>query len=262
MKPTETFKQLISTSYAFKENIFDFSSDWNLVQTLYSKNYIGQVYDECRIPKRIHQIWLGSKLPLEYKRYTETWKTFHPNWEYRLWTLDDLKDVEISKQDIFDRATSWAMKSDILRYEILRQYGGLYIDTDFECLHPFDNLTYLEFFTGISYDTKMELYNGLIACVPHHPVIEKCVTLLNRVYDGVKGSIILDVSGAYHFTRVFTGEVNLNTERVVVFPTQFFYPFPNNIRKDEKIDRYLYVKDYSYAIHHWAVSWSNKNRRK
>jgi mannosyltransferase OCH1-like enzyme len=31
-------------------------------------------------------------------------------------------------------------KTDILRFEILYQFGGLHKDTDFECLKPIDDL--------------------------------------------------------------------------------------------------------------------------
>ena len=34
----------------------------------------------------------------------------------------------------FSQASNWGMKSDIFRYEILMKYGGVYIDTDYECL--------------------------------------------------------------------------------------------------------------------------------
>ena len=29
-------------------------------------------------------------------------------------------------------------KSDIFRYEILYRFGGVYVDTDFECIKPFE----------------------------------------------------------------------------------------------------------------------------
>ena len=34
----------------------------------------------------------------------------------------------------FLSAHNYGMKSDILRYEILHTYGGVYIDTDYECV--------------------------------------------------------------------------------------------------------------------------------
>lgn len=43
-------------------------------------------------------------------------------------------------QKAFDAAKNYGEKSDILRYEILFVYGGVYADVDVECLQPFDAL--------------------------------------------------------------------------------------------------------------------------
>lgn len=56
-----------------------------------------------------------------------------------------LKNVEALKC-----AKNYGEKSDILRYEILCQFGGIYVDCDFECLKSFDGLLMCRFFTGFS----------------------------------------------------------------------------------------------------------------
>ena len=52
--------------------------------------------------------------------------------------------------------------------------------------------------------------------------------------------------------------VNEDSNKVVAFPTDYFYPLPNKFVGD---DPYIYVTEKTYAIHHWAVSWSNKRRK-
>ena len=42
----------------------------------------------------------------------------------------------------FSLAKNLGMKSDILRYEILMKYGGIYVDTDYECLKNIGRLNY------------------------------------------------------------------------------------------------------------------------
>lgn len=66
------------------------------------------------------------------------WKLLHPDWEHRLWNFHNLP--EIQNQDLFDAATSYATKTDILRYELMHRYGGVYADFDVEPLKPFDPL--------------------------------------------------------------------------------------------------------------------------
>jgi len=248
----EPFDILITRSYAHSQEEQDNSPDWAKLRALYKKNYI-QGASHQRIPKKIHQIWLGSELPEKYKRLTDTWRQFHPEWEYRLWTDKDVDSITLEKRNIFNACNNNGMKSDILRYEILRQQGGIYIDTDFECLKPFDDLIYLDFFTGIAYDSNVILYNGLIATVPHHPVIEMCASSLNTSYRGNDAMGIIEATGPYYFTRCFLSSVTKDTDGVVAFPMGFFYPLPNNITWDVDIKDYLCT--YSYAIHHWGVSW-------
>jgi mannosyltransferase OCH1-like enzyme len=241
-----TFTEMISKSYDFNELEYYSSKAWRTVRELYILN---QKKDEQKIPRKIHQIWLGSAFPDRYK------SKFHPTWEYKLWTDTDINSLEIRSRKVFDSAKSPAMRSDMLRYEILLQQGGLYVDTDFECLQPFDDLMYLDLFTGISYDGVLQLYNGLIASIPNHPIIEDC-TKINSVYTGFTGSKIIESTGAYHFTRCFLRNA---TSRTIAFPMDYFYPYPNNMRG--RGDPYSYITENSYAIHHWAVSWSKANKR-
>lgn len=244
-----TFTDMIAKSYAFNKEIYYTSPDWSKVKELFIMN---QPDKKIHIPKKIHQIWLGNTIPTPYYKYMDSWAKYHPDWEYRLWTDNNIKDIDITSREVFEQAKNPAMRSDILRYEILKKYGGLYVDTDFECLKPFDDLLYLNFFTGISYDSSLQLYNGLIASIPGHPILEDCVKV-NEVYLGNKGSRIISITGAYHFTRCFLRNV---ISRTVAFPMEYFYPYPNNIR--DIGDPYSFVTENTYAIHHWAISWIKK----
>jgi mannosyltransferase OCH1-like enzyme len=254
-----TFDELISKSYGYSKKVVDASSSWVTARELFEKNYVQFEGTEQKIPKIIHQIWLGGDLPKEYQKYADTWKRLHPDWQYILWKDEDVKKLKITKKEVY-KSPSVALRSDILRYEILKKFGGLYVDTDFECLKPFDDLLNLNFFTGVSYDTSFVLYNGLIASVPEHNILNTVITnIVDVPYMQNKGSIILHLTGAYLFTRCF--DAVPNKEGVVAFPMDFFYPYPNNVRREEG-NPYKYIQPCSYAIHHWAVSWLNKKRRK
>jgi len=250
-----SFEEQVKKSYAYNAQSFQSSRAWQTVRTLYYRNY-DRNNTECKIPKIIHQIWLGSPVPNMYKKFMVSWQKFHPTWEYKLWTDVDVDILSSKAKEIYKTSVNYGMKSDILRYTILQKYGGLYIDTDFECLKPFDDLMGLDFFIGVSYDGELVLYNGLIASIPNHPIINK-VLEFPITYSGSKGSKILDATGAYHFTRCFNSIVK-DTDNIIAFPTDFFYPFPNNIRNVECA--YDYIKPHSYALHHWGVSWTKKRR--
>jgi inositol phosphorylceramide mannosyltransferase catalytic subunit len=88
------------------------------------------------IPKIIHQIWIGdqSKRPTEMM---QTWQDMNPDWEYMLWTDDNLP--EISNRIQFDAMKELAGKADILRYELLKNYGGFFMDADSICTKTLDD---------------------------------------------------------------------------------------------------------------------------
>jgi len=131
------------------------------------------------IPKIIHHIWLGGCLPERFQAYRDTWRTFHPGWEMILWGDEDIENFGLVNKDQYDKASNYGEKSDIARYEILLRYGGLYVDTDFECLASFDPFHIVcGFFAGISNTATIEINNGLIGSVPNHPILLEIVEKL------------------------------------------------------------------------------------
>ena len=67
-------------------------------------------------------------------------------------------------------------RSDIVRYEILHAFGGLYIDTDFECLKSFDILHHCyTFYIGTLSSHNVGIGNGIIGSVAGHPLLRWCI---------------------------------------------------------------------------------------
>jgi hypothetical protein len=151
------------------------------------------------IPKIIHQIWLGSARPSSprYEAWFASWTTYHPSWTVRWWHDADVVALKQSgafrNSRAFAAAENYGEKSDILRYEILLKYGGVYVDTDMECLASFESLHggssggssggsrngnedgRVSFYTGYSNTATVELNNGIFGSVPGHPILEKLV---------------------------------------------------------------------------------------
>jgi mannosyltransferase OCH1-like enzyme len=243
----------------FGNDIADDSAEWQILESLYINYFLA--YKEPKvdlIPKKIHQIWVGSPLPDKFKKYTDSWQRMNPEWEYRLWTDKDVDDINIEKRECFDVAKNFGMKSDILRYEILSQQGGVYADTDFECLKPFDFLCYLNFFASSAYTEYPYIYNSLIACTPFHPIIELCKKDISVFYSGNSSKVIMKETGPYYFTKCFYSGVKNHSDKVVAFPVEYFFPLHHRDREIK--DPYSCVTENSVAIHHWAVSWINKKR--
>jgi len=255
---SESFNTLIRDSYDYNQERQVNSPAWKVLRELYEKNYTQSTDIDQRIPKKIHQIWLGSPFPDKYKAWAESWQKFNPDWEYKLWTDANVNEVQLPDRVLFNSIRSMGQKSDYMRYHILNEFGGLYIDTDFECLKSFDPLSYLDFYTGIGFPGEVELYIGLIACSPNHSIIKNIVDTVTVVQRETHWRRLFEHTGSFFFTRKFLENVTKDTERVVAFPPGFFYPYPNNFRN--KKAPYSYIKPCSFAIHHWEVSWLTKKR--
>jgi mannosyltransferase OCH1-like enzyme len=256
------FTSLIKKSYAFDPIMYIKDSRWRLLEELFVENFDNVTWkkDYNTLPKKIHQIWLGSPIPKKYKEWGESWKKLNPEWEYRLWTDEDVYELELPNMELYNSLSNYGAKSDILRYNILNKFGGVYIDTDYECLKSFDSLTYLSFFTGIGYPAAVELYVGLIGSVPGHPIIKQVADEVNAISKDIVVTEILNATSSYFFTREFFKVIQQYEQGVVAFPTQYMYPFPNDrdhhLRKGKD-----FILDCSYAIHYWEVSWGIENGR-
>ena len=217
-----------------------------------------------RIPKLIHMIWLGSKLPKRFVVFMESWKQHHPDWTFKLWTDEDIGSFPFETGDAIHKVENYGQKSDIFRYEILNRFGGLYIDTDFFCLKPHDILHHTcDFYTGMG---PQIVYNGNIGAAPNHPIIQTCLRVLSKInidkcHNGANS--ILHATGPKFFTNVILDQLKKDPNGCIVYPTSYFYSFPIKMRRHywkhcnmSVVKRF--AKEESFATHVWALSWTPK----
>jgi inositol phosphorylceramide mannosyltransferase catalytic subunit len=235
---------------------------WISLKSLYDNYQNGaSIEDQYTIPKKIHLIWLGSPLPQRCRNMISSWEKFHPTWTIKVWTDVDAASFPFINRIAFDRAQNYGEKSDIWRYEILYQHGGLYIDTDFECLQPFDELhRSCEFYTGVGQTLNPDVWIGIIGSVPGHPILKATIDQIKIGPGDNNFERIMNDTGTYLFTKMFL-EIALNCPigTVVPFPLTFFYPFPGGERhrRDQSNIKEEFVKPESMAIHYFATSWQN-----
>jgi hypothetical protein len=212
-----------------------------------------------RIPQRIHQIWLGSRLPEKYREWTDSWRRVNKGWQYRLWDEEAILRFGLKNEDAFRRSLSLGTKSDIARYEILEREGGVYADTDFECLLPLNDLALrCTFFAGTIFDDAPQINNGLMGCVPGHPLLRHLIGQLSVPIRTKDTGIVLESSGPVFLTRNFFANLATTGARDVIFPTTFFYPFPNFVKKEFVAYEQMraYAREWSIAVHYWETSWA------
>lgn len=253
---------------------------FSFFEKMYEQNKLKLLPDSepYRIPRVFHHIWIGGKpFPEKYKKWQKTWQSV-PGWEYKLWTDREVRDFPMVNRDLFEAAANIGIKADILRMEILYKEGGVYIDTDFECLQPemFDilNKNY-DFYSGLTpLDGKAILIaNGLIGAISGHPILKGYIENLRKAKT-MKGCTGIVMKGPGFLTRMVLEYANTSCKDILLPPT-FFYPLaiypPKPIgllslkqgslahlmdsEEGREEIKYIVNKPESLAIHWWEGSW-------
>ena len=178
------------------------------------------------IPKIIHQLWIGRKpSPITLMN---TWKDKHPDFEYIFWNEAEIKkrDFVFKCQDKIDDIEEINGKADIIRWEILYKYGGVFLDADSICIEPIDNeLMNKKCFAGWEQE---EVRPGLIATgtmgfPKRHPLVKGAIKwILNNEVSQKKTNMMAWKSvGPGLLTRMYnTGEFS----DLHIFPSYTFLP--------------------------------------
>lgn len=106
------------------------------------------------IPKIIHYCWFGKGLmPKSQKDCIKSWKKVMPDYKIMRWDETNFNVEKYSAAKYAHKVKKYALVSDICRYNVLYEYGGIYLDTDVKVFKPFDDYLDVDFFSAI------ELYN-------------------------------------------------------------------------------------------------------
>ena len=193
-------------------------------------------------------------MPEHLTAYGETWEAHHPGWESILWTEDNLP--RLRNQRVFDAANRIAprsvgqLRADVARYEILLEHGGVYVDTDMECLRPIDTLLEgVECFAGWEAQ-GIWVNNAVLGAAPGHPFMAALVDGLEHNVVAHRGSRPNVLSGPQYLTPVY----RQHADEVVVYPKDYFYPYLWS-----ELDRQHEEFPNSWAVHHWG-NRRNRNR--
>ena len=179
------------------------------------------------IPKIIHQIWVGdqSKRPDDM---IETWREMNPDWKHMLWTDDNLP--KLINQAQFDAFEQLPGKADILRYQLLQEHGGFFIDADSICVKPLDDFLidndsfccweneYLHQTTGL-------MCNGYLAACKNNELmkhINKRIGMIPpEVLENAPNLTAWKITGP----ALLTDTVKVNKyNKIRIYPSHYFLP--------------------------------------
>ena len=194
----------------------------------YERNINLEPAELNKIPRIIHHIWL-KKTPLteQTKYFIQTCKKNNPNYEFKLWTIDDLDAIPSFTSNSKDSET-------LLSYEILKQYGGIYLGNEVECFAPFDKLlSRYSIFAGIaSQDYNFKFPATILASSTRNKIISKTIENIQK-----NNSKKQDYQKMLFDNLI---EAIPSTKDLMIFPAGYFYPtYKKNIILEPMEDKYL-----------------------
>ena len=211
------------------------------------KDYIENNSNEERIPKIIHQIWVGDNP--RPKEWMDSWKEKNPDLKYMFWDEKNIKKEGLVNQHIYDDYLNIKYKSgrmyhgmaDVARVEILNKYGGIYIDADTECTNPLDEgLLNTDFFGVYEEDGNNKSINkrlvstGVIGSIPNHPILKEYI---KRIGNAIVDEHAWTRTGPKLFTDI------LENRDVKLLQAHSFYPIT--------IDNRPNAPCKNYGKHYW-----------
>jgi len=217
------------------------------------------------IPPVIHLIWLGSTPPSRVDLVIESWKRHHPSWKIKLWTDKDIENFSWTcprSKNFYEKSGNWAEKSDILRFEILYQFGGIYSDTDVICLKSFEDLisSKITFFAGLE-SNKVKRFgrplvgSAIIGAKKNSAIVKDCIDFSQTLEEAPTIRQYIR-SGPGPITKAsYKALKNINNENIIIFPCSYFYPMHWEARLSSAEDIIEYIRPESFAIHLWEGSW-------
>lgn len=186
-------------------------------------------------------------MPPHLAAHLQRWRDLHPGWGFTLWTPETTPFLG-EHQDLFDhpetyspKSNPWQWRSDLARYRILHDLGGVYVDCDLEPLHPIDPL--IEGAESvIAREDDRFINNAFIGSAPGS-------RFLTEVLRGLRSSVISQPRsrvnrqiGAHYLTRI----ARRHPELRVLGPDLIY---PEHWSDLEALDSPPPVT--AYTRHHW-----------
>lgn len=212
-----------------------------------------------QIPQIIHYCWFGpNELPETERKCIESWKTHLPNYQIMLWNEKnfDINSVHYVKQAY--ELKKYAFVSDYVRFKVLYEYGGIYLDTDQEILKNLDK--YLQDDIVLGFENRTMIAMGLIGAVAGHTFIRDVMEYY-QTHNFVEGGVLDTTTIVQIVTKILVdrGFSQENRDQIIdgihLYERDYFYP---KLLDEGKFA----ITDRTVAIHHGSASWLTVREKK
>lgn len=204
------------------------------------------------IPKKIHYCWFGPKpYPKLVKNCIKSWQERLPDYELCFWNETN-SPIEKSFVRQAYSAGKYAFMSDYVRFWVLYNHGGIYLDTDMFVIKPFDDLLDNKVFVGWETNDKEKVNCAIIASIPKHSFIRDVLAYYEEL------SFSKDLIPSLVVPSILTTLYHKypNKQEIAIFPYSYFYPLPYE-QKENSSNFLNYVTPETYSVHLWNISWGS-----
>lgn len=176
------------------------------------------------IPKQLHFIWIGdqSKMPV---RCIDTWMSRNRDYKVNIWDNNSVQRTNWKNyRQLHDMLIKkdYAGAADVMRYEILYEHGGIYIDADTQCIKPLEDWL-LDCQAFACWEQEI-IRNNLIAntvmgSVPGSEAMKMCIEEV-ATKDCTENKLAWMITGPMLVTDVFFKR----QANMTIYPSHFFMP--------------------------------------
>ncbi|KRN31272.1 epso [Weissella halotolerans DSM 20190] len=193
-------------------------------------------------------------MPDSVKACIASWEKFCPDFEIKQWNEDNFDvNARAYTKEAYN-AGKYAFVTDVARLAIIKNEGGVYLDTDVELIKPLDNLLAYSAFMGM--ETKGRVNTGLgFGAVKEHPFIIKNLAAYDNRHFLLPNGKFDETSCVTITTNLLNTQVNLSDQTtrmddMIIFEPAVFCPY--DLMRDT-----LKITDKTVAIHHYDASWKD-----
>ena len=213
------------------------------------------------IPKIIHCCWFGSKpIPEKESNCIKSWKKFLPDYEIRIWNEKNfnLNDCLFVQQAY--EAKKYAFVSDYVRVKVLEEFGGLYLDTDFEILGDMHSILN-EGINFVGFETSRQVGTAILAFRPHDSLIKSFLTHYQTHHFIDENGRVDNIANVSMLTDLLVKKgLKLNRSKqdvagIRVYNREYFYP------KRVGDNEFLITKE-TVGVHRCSNSWMTDKEKK
>lgn len=202
------------------------------------------------IPKIIHYCWFGGDIPPQMQQWMNTWDVYLAGFERMEWNDSNIVlDTPFLKSAYQQKR--WNRLSNYIRMRAVLEFGGVYLDTDFEFIRPIDDL--MQFDCFVAFQTKAwnrygSVNNAILASCPGHNLWEENLQEMRKTHE-TSGTLepgpkiltnVLEKRGLREVREQDLGDIHL-------FPREYFYPY----FWGEPFHPEIHITPATRAIHHW-----------